>query len=320
MLYKPRKQPQIIVGLKSLLKRLHHQHPVYPIAAEHLRRNEAGFSGEQFFDKKIRDFKPDIPYALIHDLCLNVDGIFFQIDSLLITPDTITIFEVKNFAGKLTIKSEPTQFILGNTVISNPITEVERKEILLNKWLQTRDIALPIRGMVALAFNNELQISEPLSHIVLPAQEIPIFLYRLEIKQHVISVKSIQTLANMLVDAHIPYNPFPLIQHYDFTLNDLKTGIFCPSCTQLGMIRARRSWACLQCNYDDRNAHLATLADWFMLIGPNITNQQFRIFANLQRSGTSKRLLQRAYLEQIGHTKNTSYQLQTFDKLELLLN
>mgnify|MGYP002508041714 CR=1 FL=1 len=320
MLYKPRKQPQIITGLKSLLKRLDYQHPVYSVAAEHLRRNEAGFSGEQFFDKKIRDFKPNIPHALIHDLCLNVNGIFFQIASLLITPDAITIFEVKNFAGKLTIKNDPTQFILGNTVISNPITEVERKEILLNKWLQIRDVSLPIRGMVALAFNNELQISGPLSHTVLPAQEIPILLYRLEIKQHAISTQNIQTLANMFVNAHITYNPFPLIQHYDFTFNDLKTGVFCPSCAQLGMIRARRSWSCLQCNYDDRNAHLATLADWFMLMGPNITNQQFRTFANIQRSGTSKRLLQRAYLEKIGHTKNTSYQLQTFDKLGGLIN
>ena len=51
-------------------------------------------------------------------------------DSLLITPSFIIIFEIKNLAGKITVKSNPTQFIHENIerkIIQSPITELETK-------------------------------------------------------------------------------------------------------------------------------------------------------------------------------------------------
>ena len=81
-------------------------------------------------------------------------------DSLLILPDKIIIFEIKNLGGKLTVKANPTQFIQEikgeRKIIQSPITELERKMIFLDRWLKERGIKVPIKGIIGLAYTNEL--------------------------------------------------------------------------------------------------------------------------------------------------------------------
>ncbi|WP_060204289.1 nuclease-related domain-containing protein [Sporosarcina koreensis] len=203
MLFKKRNKPLAILGLQSLLKRLPNNHQHYTRIVEDLRKREAGFAGEENFDRHINEFRPTYPYGLLHDVCLKQDGIFFQMDSLLITPANIIIFEIKNLAGKIIVKANPTQFIQENNsqrkVIQNPITELDRKKIFLNRWLKERGIALPIRTMVGLAFTNELYIEEETCTTIVFNHEIPILLYRCSPESEKFGKTEISKIADELI-------------------------------------------------------------------------------------------------------------------------
>ena len=111
MLIKKRSEPLSLLGLQSLINRLPNNHPKYTMIEEDLRKRKAGFGGELNFDKHINEFRPTYPFGLLHDICLLYNGIFFQMDSVLILPDKIIVFEIKNLSGKITVKANPTQFI-----------------------------------------------------------------------------------------------------------------------------------------------------------------------------------------------------------------
>jgi len=115
LLYKERYAPLMLVGLQALIQRLPSSHGKFIDIQEEIRKRAAGFSGEGNFDRHIREFRPSYPYALLHDVCLKQSGVYFQMDSLLITPSFIIIFEIKNLAGKIIVKSNPTQFIHENS-------------------------------------------------------------------------------------------------------------------------------------------------------------------------------------------------------------
>ncbi|WP_224654522.1 nuclease-related domain-containing protein, partial [Escherichia coli] len=61
---------------------------------------QASYNGKLEFDEHINEFRSDYPHAILHDLYLQQDGAYFQIDSLVITPSSITIVEVKNHIDK----------------------------------------------------------------------------------------------------------------------------------------------------------------------------------------------------------------------------
>ena len=84
---------------------------IRPKIEERLYNLQAGFAGETQYDKYVTEFKPRYPHAILHDVTLCDDNVFFQMDSILITPAFIVISEVKNIAEKIIVKSNPLQFI-----------------------------------------------------------------------------------------------------------------------------------------------------------------------------------------------------------------
>ncbi|WHT48074.1 nuclease-related domain-containing protein [Sporosarcina thermotolerans] len=232
MLIKKRNEPLSLIGLQSLIDRLGNNHQYYFKVEEELRRRKAGYSGELNFDKHIKEFRPSYPFALIHDVCLFHNGVYFQMDSVLIMPDRIIIFEIKNLGGKLTVKTNPTQFIQEingeRKILQSPITELERKKIFLDRWLKERGINIPIKGMIALAFTNELFIEEDTGTEIAFTREIPIRLYNIEIEKELFNFGKVNTLARNIAESHQEYNPFPLTKTMNIDKKDIITGVICP--------------------------------------------------------------------------------------------
>ncbi|PID15772.1 hypothetical protein CSV62_16015 [Sporosarcina sp. P35] len=101
ILYKTRSIPKLIIGQDALLKRLPINHEKYEKVRNDLYNGKAGFGGEREFDYQLRDFIPAYPHAILHDIFLKHGHAYFQIDSVIITPSTIILFEIKNIAGRL---------------------------------------------------------------------------------------------------------------------------------------------------------------------------------------------------------------------------
>ncbi|MFS0690726.1 nuclease-related domain-containing protein [Sporosarcina sp. 179-K 8C2 HS] len=310
LLYKVRSAPLKLVGLQALIQRLSPSHPHFLDIQEEIRRRAAGFSGEGNFDRNISDFRPSYPYALLHDICLKQNGVYFQMDSVLITPSYIIIFEIKNLAGKIIVKSNPTQFIHENVerkIIQSPITELERKEIFLRKWLQVRGIDIPINGVVALAYTNELTILETPDKPVVFTHDIPILLYKTNLDKEILRQNEIHNLANEMIGMHDEYNPFPLVKTMDIIADDVLPGIICPNCSYRGMAWYRRKWNCKKCQYQASNSHRKLLEEWFMLLDNKITNREFRNFSYLTDPDVAKRLLKNSGLIMKGQHRNAYY-------------
>lgn len=88
---------------------------------------EKGFEGELMFDK-LTDALPD-NWLIIKDLLLRKNNTHFQIDSTLISRETIFLFEVKNFEGDFYIDGDKWYTMFKNE-INNPLNQVERNESL----------------------------------------------------------------------------------------------------------------------------------------------------------------------------------------------
>ena len=312
MIYKQRSKPKKLIGLNALIPRLHPSHPEIQKIKDEFWNRKAGFGGEQHLDKHLAEFKPPYPHAILHDICLKQNGIYFQMDSLIITPAFILIIEAKNLAGKIIVKSNPTQFIQESPtgerkVLQNPISELERKQLFLNHWLKQRKIDIPINGIVAFAFSNELNFEHIPETKIVFNYELPTYLYSLPVNNEIISKDAIRKLAIEMKNNHQEYNPFPLSKLMHIPLTDILPGVICPECVTRGMHWKNRKWSCFSCNHSGSNYHTAALEDWTCLINDRITNREFRDFILLNDPSVTKRFLAQSGLIHKGKGKGSFY-------------
>lgn len=307
---KIRRKPNILIGLESLMARLPSEHHQYKRIVEECRKRNAGYHGEMNFDKYINEFRPSYPISLLHDVCLVHNGIYFQMDSVLIMPDKIIVFEVKNLAGTLVVKANPTQFIQEingeRKVIKCPITEVERKKIYLDRWLQDKGVSMPIECVIGLAFTNELRVEGQVDATLAFTQEIPNILYKQILGPELLNRNQITNIANEIMSAHQEYNPFPLTNMMGISKEDIVPGVLCDKCNTSIMLWRLKKWICNECSHSKVDSHLKLVDDWFYLMDTKITNRQFRSFAFIEDRSVAKRLLQKSGLSMNGK-RGTSY-------------
>nr|WP_301241860.1 nuclease-related domain-containing protein [Sporosarcina highlanderae] len=311
LIYKKRSEPLSLLGLQSLVNRLNRNNIHFKSIEEDLRKRRAGYGGEMNFDKHINEFRPSYPYGFLHDVCLMHNGIYFQMDSILIMPDCIVIFEIKNLGGILTVKANPTQIIQDNNavrkVIQSPIIELERKKIFMDRWLKERGFIIPIKGMIGLAYTNELFIEGETGTEISFTHELPIKLYNRSIEKELLSKQKISKIANEIKNAHHEYNPFPLTKTMKIVAEEIMPGVICPSCNHMGMKWTRKKWHCTKCSYNATNCHLPLLDDWFYLIDNKINNRQFRAFSHIEDRSIAKRLLKKSDLTMVGKRSSSFY-------------
>ncbi|MBO0589699.1 nuclease-related domain-containing protein [Sporosarcina sp. E16_8] len=312
MIYKQRSIPKKLIGLSALMPRLQPSHIEMQRVREEFRIRKAGYGGEQHFDKHLLEFKPLYPHAILHDVCLKQNGVYFQMDSVLITPAFILIIEVKNIAGKIIVKSNPTQFIQESLtgerkVLSNPIAELERKQLFLIEWLKQRKIDIPISGLVAFAFTNELIVENVPETKITFTNEAPTYLYSLSVDKEIISKDIIRKLAFELRNNHQEYDPFPITKLMNISPIDILPGVICPACKTRGMQWKHKKWVCQMCDHTGQRCHVDALADWICLIGNRITNKEFRSFMLLNDRQVTTRFLARSGLSHEGKGKGSFY-------------
>lgn len=117
---------------------------------------EKGFIGEQKFDEWLETL-PD-NFLILNDLLLETNNTTFQIDSLVISPDAIYIFEVKNYEGDLIVENE-NWYTTSGTEIQNPILQLKRCETLLREnYCNNLVIAIPSKHTSSSSTPNSIYI------------------------------------------------------------------------------------------------------------------------------------------------------------------
>ncbi|QTD40794.1 nuclease-related domain-containing protein [Sporosarcina sp. Te-1] len=311
MIYKKRKIPTRLQALLALDRRLPLNHPLKRQIAQQIYDRQAGFAGELEYDKYLKEFRPSYPHAILHDVTLRQDGIYFQIDSVLITPNEVILSEIKNIAGRVIVKPNPLQFIKESptgerAAMRNPVTELERKTQLLTKWMRERRIDMPIRCLVVFAYENELVIDAKSPVDILFTYDVPIYLRQLDVQQH-ISSRQLHTIARAMKQSDCSFITTPLAQTYKLDPAEIKPGIQCQHCDHTGMRWNKGTWHCPKCQHLTREGHVEAITDWFLLMDNKLTNQQFCNFIGAPNRHIARRLLMSSGLQLVGIRKSAHY-------------
>ena len=102
----------------------------------------------------------------------------------------------------------------------------------MDSWLKKRNIEIPIKGIVAFAYNNELLIEETPSMDIMFTYEIAAHLRTLPVTQEILNKPEIHRLAKKIKSNHQEFNPFPITKRYNIHPAKIKPGVICPVCNQ----------------------------------------------------------------------------------------
>lgn len=102
---------------------------------KHLYALQKGYEGELLFDSMTSFIKADC--LILNDLLLPHNKNTFQIDSLIIAPETIYLIEVKNFEGDYFYEQDRLYTkIPPQSEVTNPLIQLNRSESLFRQLLQ----------------------------------------------------------------------------------------------------------------------------------------------------------------------------------------
>ncbi|WP_368645318.1 nuclease-related domain-containing protein [Alkalibacterium putridalgicola] len=235
---KKREKSKLLIGLNYLDKRT----KLNDADKRYLISLEKGFEGEEYFDALVKTHLNGEARAL-NDLLIENKGNTFQIDALIITADTIYLYEIKNYKGDFQMNSGQLSYTSGQE-ITNPLIQLKRTKELLRQLL--KDWGMSYRIEAHVVFINDAftlynaRLEDP---IIFPTQ-IKEHLVGLNAKCKNLTKQSIY-LSDKLIDRHKTDSLFQRkLPSYDF--EEFKTGVSC-SCGSFELIITQRSCCCKTC-------------------------------------------------------------------------
>jgi hypothetical protein len=317
LVIKERAIPLKLLILGAILRRLPYSHKQYKDILDEFKRREAGYSGEKSLDFYFRSL-PEEKYMILHDLNLQDGEYNLQIDTLLLTPEFALIISVKNMAGKLIFDTENEQF----TQINNekekgypyPIAQAERHKRFIAHLLADNGYpAVPVDYIVVISnpYANYVITGPNSRRIRIRVCKADVLLNRIEVFEKMylnlfLDKKELRKLCRLLVKLNTPPTGY-LLTKFGIQKLDLLTGVQCPFCHYLPMIRKKQKWYCSSCNSYSLDAHLNALMDYFLLIDTKISNKEFRNFVQVNSEDTIRRLLLSANLSFSGRNRYRIY-------------
>ncbi|MCA1065610.1 nuclease-related domain-containing protein [Rossellomorea sp. AcN35-11] len=261
-----RKVPLKLLKLEAILGRLEKDYPKIPLLKEHLRKIQAGYNGEKAVDYQL-GYLSSKDYNIFYDLRLEVNGRYFQIDTLILTRSFILIIEVKNMSGEVSFDTTFNQFIQSKNGSINaypdPILQINRQEYQLKEWLKQNHFPLiPIHGFVVIS-NPQTIISAnsgSLNKKVIHAASLPHKITQLQQHFHkkFFSDKELKKVIRFMKKMNTPHNN-PILEFYKISKDDILPGVICKACGYLPLTREYGQWKCTNCHKNSKNAHIQAL-------------------------------------------------------------
>ncbi|CAH0344764.1 nuclease-related domain-containing protein [Bacillus sp. CECT 9360] len=319
MIVKKRELPLSVLKSQALLRRIPSNHQKVPIIRESLMKKLSGYKGENALDFPL-GLLSDKDLYIFHDLRLQDQSYFFQIDTLVITQNFLLILEVKNIAG--TIYFDPNFHQLIRTqdgqesTFPDPLLQTDRQEFQLKRWLAKNRLKdIPVLSLVVISNPyTQIQTSPENSTIfekVIRHDFLPKKIHQLKelYKEQLLTEKEIKKLINIFKKQHTP-GDFPILDQFQIRKEEILRGVLCPECDYLPLERRYANWFCPKCSFPSKDAHVFALKDFSLLLGSTITNNEARDFLLISSPSLATRLLRTMNLSCAGTNKGRVYYLQ----------
>lgn len=317
MIKKERKIPLTIKKYEALLRRLPKNHPKREQIEEELAKSLAGYQGEKAIDYYL-DFLPQDRYYIFHDLRLKVgDKKYTQIDTCILTSRFLLILEVKNISGTLFFDQSFHQLIRTKNEkeegFPDPVLQVKRQQHFVTKWLQNnRFPSIPIETFIVISHPSSIIKTAPrhkeIYEKVLHSAYLPQKIEQLEkcYQKDILTLKVMKKISRHFIKKHTPLD-FDVLSQFELSKSEILSGVHCPTCFTLPLVRKRGTWLCQKCPSSYKDAHVQTLHDYALLISPTITNRECRDFLHLSSPSIASKLLVSLSLKHWGTYKNRTY-------------
>jgi hypothetical protein len=185
---------------------------------------EKGYEGELKFDGYLGD--PSQGWYILKDLLLESGNSIFQIDSLLIKPEKVIFFEIKNFDGDYMIENDRWTKVSTGKDIKNPIFQKERAEILFRGLLQELGFQLQVESYVIFINPKFFLYQAPLNPSLIFPSQIHGFLNK--VSNRPFQKNKFLKLAEQLASLHITKSPYTRLPVYQY--EQLRKGVTCANC------------------------------------------------------------------------------------------
>ena len=242
MLYKARTKSTELLILQSLNTRME----LLTKDKQRYLNLKKGYEGEVMFDSLTENLQCDC--LIINDLLLKLNHTTFQIDSLILTSETIHIFEIKNFEGDYFYEKD-CLYTKNKSEINNPFIQLRRSESLFRQLLHSLGYNLSIAPLVVF-INPEFTLYQaPLNMpFIFPSQ-----INRLLSKFNIIS-KKLNDIHNKLADKLISLqaedHPYAQLPTYNY--DELRKGMICSSCNSFFLSLEGGIVICKDCGHKEK--------------------------------------------------------------------
>lgn len=309
--------PHRLILTELLHGRIVRSHSKFPDIEKDLARRRAGYWGEVALMNYVKNLPPD-KYFIFHDLQLQIDGVRFQIDTLLLSQHQLLVIDAKNIMGTLTFDNVFKQLIRTNPdgtedIFEDPRVQARYHQILLYRWAAHHGVnILPIEYLVFFSsIKTKLQYKQgDNSDFSRVCKGRDIFLKIDEFERNFQKLKidqlKVEEIKEMLLNSHSPLK-VNILNEYHLTSKDIRTGGRCPLCSFIPTIYVRGTWKCPSCKHSSKDAILDALNVHFQLINPYITNSEFRLFLHLPTVHVAQKILKSLNLKSTGSKKNRIY-------------
>lgn len=305
MFIRNRSKPLTLQKLDALIPRLTKQHPQIPKLKEDAAKLQKGYNGERRLDYYLRSLTKD--YYILNDVGLKIRNQTLQIDSLIITPNSLYLIEVKNFDGTLTFDTVQRQLFQTinqtETTYKYPLTQADNTVYLMMQWLQYHNLpSIPIHSYIALAQPSTMvrvKGDESLiSKYVMKTEEIILRIIQTE-KEYEKKIESNIQRRNQIVNTimtHVHDFSIDIFQKYNIDKTSIRIGTRCSDCSEIGMKYNIGKWICQQCGIIKRKAHEESINDFFLLYKNEITIREAMHFLKLKNRYITYRVLKKSKL------------------------
>ncbi|MEH7438852.1 nuclease-related domain-containing protein [Neobacillus drentensis] len=210
---------------------------------------EKGFAGEVQFDlytEKLQS-KP----LILNDLLLESNKSNLQIDSTLMYPKTIYLFEVKNFEGDH-IYENGNFYTLSEKgkrrEIKNPLDQLKRIKYLFRQLLQNLGYHYNVEGYVVFINPAFTLYQSPKDEPIIYLSQLPRFMKKLNELPCQLT-KQDKALADKLVALHQTESPYTRIRPYKY--EELKKGPTCQTCHSSSVSVCGKKLVCDVCGCEE---------------------------------------------------------------------
>jgi hypothetical protein len=211
IIIKKRTIPLAITLSEALLRRLPLNDPKRDLIKKDLDKRKSGYRGELQLDyfTDILDLEKD-EYHIYRDLRLEVEGIFFQMDTLLLTKRYALLLEGKNHGGELLFDRFQMIQTIGDKqkAYTDPRNQAQRHIFLLKKWLKLHQLPpLPISYLILITNEATIIKGDPdVEKTVMHASKLlakMVEINRYYRNEH-ISSKELKSYKKLLLKKHTP--------------------------------------------------------------------------------------------------------------------